>query len=318
MSTTRLTELYVDEVVRRLPADQCDDIAAELRATIADTVEGRDASDPRAAEREVLSEMGDPIRYAARYRGRPPVLIGPDLYPAYIRLLAVLLGTVLPLLSLVLVALDFSDTGDPVAAVRNGAVTGLMVGVQVFVVLTVAFAAAERVRHRDGTTTCIRSWTPDDLPRARQAPDKAGFMTWATVGWDLLLLTLILWQYTAKPYRADGAEGEGERIAVLDPALWSGWIWPVLLGLAGLVVVSLARLAARGWTMRLALLYATAQAVFALSLAWLLHQQMFFNPAFLADVSQVHGSPEQLYNGVALIVLAMAASGAVSSFRSAR
>ncbi|MGW4107442.1 hypothetical protein [Streptomyces sp. NPDC004976] len=41
MSTGVLTERYVHEVVRRLPADQRDDMAQELRATIADTIEGR-------------------------------------------------------------------------------------------------------------------------------------------------------------------------------------------------------------------------------------------------------------------------------------
>ncbi|GAA1935347.1 hypothetical protein GCM10009716_47970 [Streptomyces sodiiphilus] len=318
MSTSRLTERYVDEVVSRLPAERRDDIAAELRTIIADAVEGRGASDPGSSEREVLSEMGDPIRYAARYNDRRPGLIGPDLFPAYIRMLAILLRAVVPLLSLAMAALHFADTGDQVAAVRTGAVTGLVLGIQMAAVLTVVFAVAERVRHGDGTTARARSWTPDDLPQARQSPDKGGIMALSTVGWDVLLLTLIIWQYTAKPYRTDGAEGGGERVAVLDPALWSGWIWPVLLGLVGLAAVSLARLAAQGWTMRLASLYATAQAVFALPLAWVLYQQMLFNPAFLADVDQVHASPEQWYNGVALIFLAIAASRAVISFRSAR
>jgi hypothetical protein len=57
MST--LTDRYVHEVVRRIPVDQRDDVAAELRTTIADTVDARDSGD---AERDVLTEMGDPIR----------------------------------------------------------------------------------------------------------------------------------------------------------------------------------------------------------------------------------------------------------------
>ena len=28
---------------------------------------------------------------------------------------------------------------------------------------------------------------------------------------------------------------------VLDPALWSGWIWPILAGLAGLAVLDVVR-----------------------------------------------------------------------------
>lgn len=37
MTTDTLTDRYVREVVRRIPADQREDVAEELRTTIADT-----------------------------------------------------------------------------------------------------------------------------------------------------------------------------------------------------------------------------------------------------------------------------------------
>ncbi|MFP3987362.1 hypothetical protein U9R90_07615 [Streptomyces sp. E11-3] len=315
MSTSTLTERYVYEVVRRLPADQRDDIGDELRTTIADTVEASGSADPRSAEREVLSEMGDPVRCAARYADRPLALIGPDLYPTYIRLLVMLLSSVLPVITVGLVLLEAVDSGDLGAAIGTGVETVFTLGAQMFAGLTLVFAVAERVRGRDGMTLRTRPWTPDDLPEIRR-PDKGGaVLAGAGAVWDALLFGLIVWQHTAKPYRLDG---DGERIELLDPALWSGWIWPVLFGLAALVVVQLARVALRGWTVPLAAAYTLAQAVFALPLAWVLYRQDFLNPEFLADTNKDWSTPGEVATAAALIVVASAVSGAVRAFRAAR
>lgn len=71
---------------------------------------------------------------------------------------------------------------------------------------------------------------------------------------------------------------------MLDPGLWSGWIWPVLAGLVGLVTLDAIR-AVRVWTRALAVWRACAEAVFALPLAWVLHRQESFNPAFVYDIT---------------------------------
>ncbi|MFD5983450.1 HAAS signaling domain-containing protein [Streptomyces cyaneofuscatus] len=311
MSTNTLTERYVHEVVRRLPADQRDDIADELRTTIADTIEARDPARPETVEREVLSEMGDPIRHAARYADRPLALIGPDLYPTYIRLLAFLLTTVLPVITAVFVLLEIVDGNGLGAAVGAGVETVFTVGAQMVTVLTVLFAVAERAGHRKGTLIRTTDWTPDDLPETRE-PQKVGVGAVLTAVWYALLLGLTVWQQLSEPYRTDG----GERIPVLDPDLWSGWIWPILIGLAGLVVLALVRVVTHGWTSRLAVLHAIAQAVFVLPLAWILQQRQIFNPDFLADVTD-NTTPE-VYTGAALIVLVASLIAVVNGFRAAK
>ena len=314
MTTTKLTELYVHEVVRRLPADQRDDIALELRTTIADTVDARGGDDPQAAERAVLGEMGDPARYAARYSDRPLALIGPDLYPTYTRLLAVLLLTVLPVVTCVFVLLDVLDGEGLGTALEGGVGTVLTVGAQMIAVLTLVFALAEWSRRREGGGVRAVPWTPDELPRTPQA-DKGAASAVAGAAWDALLIGLIVWQHTNKPYRTDT---DGERIAVLDPELWSGWIWPLLIGLGCLVVVSLARVAARGWTVPLVAGYVVGQAAFSLSLAWILAEQRLFNPQFLADTNQSWTTPDEAYTGAAVIVLAIGASGIYKCVRAVR
>ncbi|MER5424287.1 HAAS signaling domain-containing protein [Streptosporangium roseum] len=312
MSTNTLTDRYVHEVVRRIPADQRDDVADELRTTIADTVDARDAADPDSAEREVLTEMGDPIRLAARYADRPLTLIGPELYPTYIRLLVTLLSIVLPVVTAALVVVDVLDNNDLGSAIGTGIGAALTVGAQMIAWLTVVFALVERSRNRKGASAASGTWTPDDLPELPRPDKRVGAAGAAAVG-NALLIGLIVWQHIAEPYRADG---NAERLQVLHPDLWSGWIWPILAGLAGLVALNLVRIAARGWTVRLAAWYALAEAAFALPLAWILYRRVFFSPEFLTDFSGKW--TDSFYTVTALGVLVVSASAVVSRFREAR
>lgn len=120
MNGNTLTDRYVHEVVRRIPANQRDDVADELRATITDTVEARDVEGTESAERDVLTEMGDPTRLAARYADRPLALIGAELYPQYVRLLKVLLLTVLPIVTAVSVAVSLFEDDSIGSAIGDG------------------------------------------------------------------------------------------------------------------------------------------------------------------------------------------------------
>ena len=80
-----LTDRYVWAVVRLLPEAQRAEIDAELHELIAETIAARAGSDPdlnsNDAERGVLAELGDPSAMAARFRDRPRVLVGADVFP---------------------------------------------------------------------------------------------------------------------------------------------------------------------------------------------------------------------------------------------
>jgi hypothetical protein len=311
MTTNTLTERYVHEVVRRIPADQRADVAAELRATIADTAEARGVDDPAVAEREVLTEMGDPIRLAARYADRPLALIGPELYPTYVRLLKVLLTMVLPVVVVALVVIDVLDEKDLGSAIGSGIGAIITVGAQMIAWLTVVFALIDRSNHRDDVAASTDNWSPDDLPELQQS-EKRNREAILAVVWNALLIGLIVWQHTAKPYR-----GDGSRLEVLHPDLWSGWIWPILAGLVGIVVLELIRVASRSWTMTMAGWYAAAELAFALPLAWVFYQQEIFNPEFLTSFNGDWTTPDSFYTAAALVVLAVSGSEIVKHFREA-
>src|SRR5690606_23087307 len=82
--------------VRSLPPQLQAEVRDELRASIADAVDARtEQGEPlEAAERAVLSELGDPSILAAGYADRPLHLIGPKYFLTWWRLLKVLVAIV--------------------------------------------------------------------------------------------------------------------------------------------------------------------------------------------------------------------------------
>ncbi|MEV0651148.1 permease prefix domain 1-containing protein [Phytomonospora sp. NPDC050363] len=308
MTTPTLTERYVDAVVRRIPADQRKDVADELRATIADTVEGRDEATPEEAERAVIIEMGDPIRLAAQYADRPLALIGPDFYPTYIRLLKMLLTTALPIVVVVVLVIDLLDHKNAGQLIGTGIGAILTVGGQMIAWLTVIFALIDRVKRQDAVTKSVE-WTPDMLPYPR-TPDKGGAAAWATIGWYTFLVLAIMFQTTA-PYTAD----DGRELEILNPQLWNGWIWPIIAGLIAMSVIEGFRIVMRGWNLTLVLVYTAAEALFALPLAWIVYKQMILNPEFVDDVNGDWTTPAAVYSGAALIILAVSVTEVFKRFR---
>ena len=97
-----LLDRYVSAVKTYLPADQQDDIGKELSANIQSEMDDRESALGRplsAAEQEtILQQHGHPMVVAGRYRpnqgslvfGRQ--LIGPTLFPFYLRTLQVVIG----------------------------------------------------------------------------------------------------------------------------------------------------------------------------------------------------------------------------------
>jgi len=278
MTTNTLTERYVREVVRRIPADQRDEVADELRATIADTVDARDGADREAAEHDVILEMGDPIRLAASYADRPLALIGPVFYPTYIRLLRMLLSIVLPIVVVVTVAVDIIENNDVGSAIGTGIGATVTVAAQMFGWLTAVFACIERWQPKGGNAQ--DPWTPDRLPDVK-GTDKQAKGAVSSLVWYGFLIALIVWQHFAQPVILGG-----NRLEVINPALWSTWVmWTILAGLAALMVIEMIRLAARRWTLSLAIAASVAEGLFAVPLIWVLYEREFFNPEFLAQVT---------------------------------
>lgn len=218
MSGTSLKERYIWTVVRHLPEDTKPDVARELRGTLDEVIEGRIATgeSPADAEYGALADLGDPDVLAREYAGRPHHLIGPDMYPDYVRLLKVLFLVVAPLAPLANFVVTMATSDESVLEALGGAALLFM---QVVIHLgfwtTLVFALIERYRPEAEQGHPVSSWTPTMLREVDVPWHRASFTEMAfDVAFGVAFTALVVWQFT----------GVGDpALQVLDPDLTLGW-----------------------------------------------------------------------------------------------
>lgn len=280
-----LTERYVHAVTRHLSEEQRDDVANELRASIADRIDALTDERPDlervAAERAALEELGDPDRLAAGYAGRRLQLIGPDLYPAYVRVLIALLASVVPVVTIVLAVLDAIDGASVGAIVGGAAWMAFTVSIQVAFWVTVAFALVERGVCGDGGRSTLEvEWTPERLPEPPTNRGSLGDLIPSLV-WLGLLGAATVWQQFRSPVQSGD-----ERLPILDPDLWSFWLPLILVLLVAEMAFEIVKYRAGSWTFRLATVNVVLGAAFAAPLVYLAGTDQLLNPAAVAAIQE--------------------------------
>ncbi|WP_372699888.1 hypothetical protein [Arthrobacter sp. JSM 101049] len=292
-----LSERYVAAVSRRVPAAQRADVELEVAAAVDDLVTARreDGSEPAVAEREALLELGDPVRLAAGYSGRQLQLIGPGLYPDYVRLLAILLGTIVPVVTIAVFLGTLFFNGDPGETASATVLTALSTTGHVLFWTTGAFALVERA----GTTRSPVDWSPEmlrDLPQ--QGPARLGD-TAASIVLLVGTAAYLVWQHFRSPIH----DAEGSAVPLLDPALWAFWLPYLIVVLLAGATLEWLRYRARGWTWAFFTAKAVIDLAFAVPVIVLAASGSLFNPAFTSAVDwwPEAGGP------VAVIVLACTA-----------
>jgi hypothetical protein len=267
-----LTDRYLAATLNAVPADRRDEIATELRGSIEDMIEGRTATGRESAdaEREVLTELGDPAQLAARYADRRLQLIGPTYYLAWARLLKLLLVLVPAPIGLLVGVVEAADGVDAGAAVGQGIAAAFGVAVQITFWVTLVFAVLERT----GTAADLPAWTVDRLPESRAARQITLADTAVAIGFLVLVIAYLLLQQFRSFVPTDG---DGN-LPVLDPALWSGWLPLLIAVLVASVVLEVVKYRTGHWTWPLVAANAVLDVAFAGSLVWLLLTDRLLNP----------------------------------------
>ncbi|WP_104160165.1 permease prefix domain 1-containing protein [Arthrobacter sp. ZGTC212] len=272
MST--LTDRYVFAALTSIPEAQRSDIERELRASITDSVEARtDAGQsPTEAERQVLTEFGDPARLAARYTDRPLHLIGPELFLDWWRLLKRMLAIVVPLAFVATVVFRMAtDPTDPAGAFGAALGNALEAVVQVGFWLTLVFAVIEftGTRRKDPGRT---SWSPSALPLMPQQASVSLGDTIATVVLYAFFIGLLLWQKVGSLLFLDG-----EPVVVLQDGLWDFWLPFIIALLTAKAVFAVVLYASGRWTFVLAAVNAALALMFTVPVLWLLATDRVFD-----------------------------------------
>lgn len=99
-----LIDIYVEEVAKRLPEKNREDIILELRSTIEDMLPDDYNEDD---EKRVLEKLGSPVSLANGYLDRPMHLIGPRYFDVYTTLLKMIIPIAVVIALIAMVAENF-------------------------------------------------------------------------------------------------------------------------------------------------------------------------------------------------------------------
>jgi len=280
-----MTERYVQDVIRRLPARQRSTVDTELRGGIAEAVEAlTDAgTSPASSERQVLTELGDPARLAASYTDRPLHLIGSELYRDYLRLVTILLSTVPPLLFVLLAGIRILTGSGVGAALGAGFWTVLVVGMHILFWTTAVYALIERITPRRWSSR--RRWTPDALQDGPGKPIDFTVLVWGAAV-TIFLAGLLVLSQTVSPV----VDATGRPIGALAPDLWSSGVLLVIVCIA-VVRIGFDLLAYyAGWGLPQALANTALAVLFVGPIVFVAAQGALLNPAFFDAIGWPGGA----------------------------
>lgn len=163
---------YVYEVTRRLPARERQKAAEELTVRIAGLLEERlqGAEVTEAAAKAVLTELGPPQHMAERHRRKPSSLVGPALFPAYVRILGIVLLALLLAMTVVLALQLLASPSKRPDHLLRFARTLFFSGLQGFAWVTLIFAALQRFGGNNITGRRDKPWSAEELFPVPAAP----------------------------------------------------------------------------------------------------------------------------------------------------
>lgn len=277
-----LTDRYLAATLPSVPAARREEIAAELRGSIEDMIEDRtgNGQDPVTAEREVLTELGNPERLAARYADRRLQLIGPTYYLVWLRLLRLLLSFVPAIVGTVSAVADAADGSGVGGAIGSGIGTAIEVAVHIAFWLTLTFAILERGKPVQG----LGDWNVDQLPDAPVDREVSLANTATAVALLLFAIAYLPLQHFHSWIESDS----GANIPIIDPALWTSWLPVLLAALVASVVFEIVKYRVGRWTWPLIGVNVALHLAFAVPAAWLILSDRLFSPEFVQRFEWLH------------------------------
>jgi hypothetical protein len=193
---SELLSRYVAEVKRIIGPRAPKDVDRELESLLAESIEARETESGRELSlqevSDVLRAFGAPGEVADRYSPRPRHLIGPELYPVFMTVVAAILGAA-AIVPLILMLVSHLAAGEALPAIPAAifrwvglsyqiAFGGLGWAVLVFAMLE-RFGVSSKVTVSKGEAA--EAWNPLDLPAAddrdRESRASAGLRIYIVV-----------------------------------------------------------------------------------------------------------------------------------------
>ena len=289
-----LIETYIQEVIRRLPERNREDIALELRSTIEDMLP-EDYTEPDV--KDVLTQMGDPAKLAREYRDWPQYLIGPRYFESYMALLKIGLsiGSAIALIAY-LAQLVNGFTGEEsflslLSAIIIGAAGSVIeTAMHVFFWTTVSFAVVERIdSSKGGQPFIFKKWTPDDLKEVLDRTKERKISNVEVFGglfWTAVWATVYYYADQLVGIYHSGTNGLEFITPIFNQEVLQMY-WPAIIALIALeIVLSLFKWMSGKWTIKLAAFNTVLQIITTVVFILIANQPHLFDAQFIAYLGQ--------------------------------
>ena len=186
-----LIERYVYEVGRQLPRKQRADIQVELKSTLVDTLEDRVEGEPsQDDEIQLLKEFGPPRKVAASYWPQGQYLIGPNLFPLFRMVVAiVILVFVIVRLVLLGVAVVFEQEVFTFLSVLDSFSELVGSAFTAFSIIVIVFAILQRF---DVKPDEDEEWDPRELPQIEPQDTVNRTGTVVEITFSLVIIAVLL------------------------------------------------------------------------------------------------------------------------------
>ncbi|ANE85956.1 MULTISPECIES: HAAS signaling domain-containing protein [Bacillus] len=327
-----LIDLYIQEVAKRLPEKNREDITLELRSIIDDMLpEDYNEKDVKS----VLEKLGSPVSLANGYLDRPMHLIGPRYFDVYTTLLKMIIPIAAVIALISMIAENFIGySGDQAVLnvifqlIGKGIGEIFEVGLHVFFWLTLVFVILERTDTDKGIeplTTSLKKWTPDDLKNISYIPKKKAISKFEVFGglmWTAVWATL----YFYANHLVGVYNGTANGLKFVSPTFNQDVLlqyWPiVVIMIVFEICISLYKLVQGQWTQRLAIGNAILQVAGTIVFIVIVVNPHVFNAGFITYLANaftisLEGFKTWLVGGGIVIYTLSAAINIFDGFRKA-
>ncbi|WKT79036.1 HAAS signaling domain-containing protein [Lysinibacillus fusiformis] len=328
-----LIDIYIQEVTRRLPEKNREDIALELRSTISDML----SDDYRDDDvKDVLEKLGNPAELASGYRDQPMHLIGPRYFDVYLSLLKMILpiAAVIALISMVAeYFIGFGGEEEVINAVLKLLGEGIFriieVGIHVFFWLTLVFVIVERTdkeKDQHPLSTSLKKWTPEDLKNVIYIPKKKAITKLEVFGylmWTAIWATL----YFNANHLLGIYEGGRNGLEFVTPAFNQDVFlryWPIIVVVIALEIgLALYKLFKRQWTKKIAIFNAILELLSTVVFIVIISNPNVMNQEFITHMSKLFTTTTKQFEiwvvsgGIIIFILSVAIN-IFDGFRKAR
>ncbi|HSI67842.1 MAG TPA: hypothetical protein VK947_10525 [Planococcus sp. (in: firmicutes)] len=325
-----LIDRYINEVVRRLPAKEREDIGRELWSTMEDMLP---AGYSEQEERQLLMKFGDPAVLAAKYRTQPKHFIGPRLFDLYLTLLKIIIPIVVTVVVVILIITTiFSSAGEAsvvsviVGLIGDAISAAIEVVVNVFFWITAVFVIIEWVdrTNREAGKPSIefpeKEWTPDDLKANKDIPKRKAIPR-SEPAFDLIWIAIWLSIYFNADKFVGIYEGGSNGIEMLTPVFNQSVLlsyWPLVLLVVILqVVMDIWKWMRRRWGIKLATFNLVVNALSVLTIILIFRNPEIFAAGFLAWLEDLFGSLSTMnwvVGGILIVIAFFAAIDTIVGF----